>query len=399
MKKVLMLLVALAAAVAFAQDSAIQEAGEPVQEGISIGKMVFAPSVEFMYENKDNIFLTENDEVSDDMYVIRPKLLLELPRETSYLRFAWVPQYRDFSDFELNENWTHFFDAEGNFKTPSGLELKIADHFIQNGTLEVVEIDPGAELVYNDVPFTKNTAVLDLKYFVSDTTGFGVYADMQDVDMDSSDSYTPWYDWSSETFGFSFQRYMNPLLRMALGVNYKNFSPDGTFNYREFSGYDYFVQFYGDFSPTVNASIKLGYEDLDFEGTGDDYADWNADASVVWNFADAHNLVLGVKRQAYASNYQAVSSYTHNGIRLAYNFTIVERLYGGVGGDFGKNEYNQFNRTDDTWGLMGNIGYHFTPRVSARLNLRHEKRDSSEVCFQGCDYKVNAVLLNLVIGY
>ena len=400
MKKVVTLLVMLLSAVVIAQEATLQEtAGEPVKEGISIGKMVFAPSIEFMYENKDNIFLTESDEVSDDLYVVRPKLLLELPSETSYLRFAWVPQYRDYADQELNENWTHFFDAEGNFKTSGGLEMKVADHFIKSGTLEVAELDAGAELVYNDAPFDKNTALIDMKYFVSDTTGFGIYADMQDVEFDNSYSNIPWYDWSSETFGASFQRYMNPLLRMAVGVNYKNFSPDNTLNYREYSGYDYFVQFYGDFTPTVNASIKVGYEDLDFEGTSDDYGDWNANANVVWNFADSHNLTLSVNRQAYASNYQDVTSYTHNGIQLNYNFTIVERLFGAVGGAFGKNDYNDFHRTDDTWALLGNIGYHFTPHISARLNLRHEKRDSSEVCFQGCDYKVNAVLLNLIVGY
>lgn len=400
MKKVLMLLLVLVAAFAFAQESMIEETpGETVKEGITFGKMVFAPSVEFMYENKDNIFLTESDEVSDDIYVIRPKLLLELPKENSYLRFAWVPQYRDYSDYELNENWTHFLDVEGSFKTSGGLELTFADHFIKDATLEVSELDSGQELVFNDAPFDKNTAMVDMKYFVSDTTGFGVYADMEDVSFSDSYSNTPWYDWSSETFGLTFQRYMNPLLRMAAGVEYRSFSPDNTFNYREFSGYNYFVQFYGDFTPTVNASIKVGYEDLDFEGTGEDYADWSADARVAWNFADAHNITFGMTRQAHASNYMAVTSYTNTGLNMVYNFTIVDRLFGAVGAAFGKNDYNGYHRTDDTWNLMGNIGYHFTPMVSARLNLRHEERDSSEVCFQGCDYKVDAVLLNLVIGY
>jgi hypothetical protein len=400
MKKVLMLLVALVAVCAFAQDAAVQESnGETVKEGISIGKMVFAPSVEFIYEDNDNIYLTENDEVSDEIYTMRPKLLLELPSETSYLRFGWIPQYRDYADTELSTNWTHFFDAEGTFKTPSGLELKVADHFIKDGTLEITEVDAGSELVYNDAPFDKNTAMLDLKYFFSDTTGFGLYADMQDVDFDDAYSNVAWYDWSSETFGLSFQRYMNPLLRMALGIDYKSFSPDGTVDWREYSGYNYFVQFYGDFTPTVNASIKVGYEDLDFEGTGEDYADWSADANIVWNFADAHNLTMGLKRQAYASNYLDVSSYTNNAVQLTYNFTIVEKFYGSLGGEFGKNEYNDYNRTDDIWGLLGFIGYHFTPHVSARLNLRHEVRDSSEACSQGCDYEVNAVLLNLVVGY
>ncbi len=400
MKKFAMLLVVLVSAFAFAQDSMIQETnGEPSKEGIIIGKMVLSPSVEFVYENKDNIFLTEKNEVSDDIYTIRPKIMLELPKETSYLRFAWVPQYRDYADMELNENWTHFFDAEASFKTPGGLELKIADHYIKDGILEVTELDPGAELVYNDAPFNKNTAMLDLKYFFSDTTGFGLYADMQDVDFDNSYSNFAWYDWSSETFGVSFQRYMNPLLRMALGIDYKNFSPEGTVNWREYSGYNYYVQFYGDFTPTVNASIKVGYEDLDFDGTDEDYADWSAAASVVWNFADSRNLTLAINRGAYASNYETVTSYTNNTIQLAYNFTIVERLFGSVGALFAKNDYNDFNRTDDTWGILGHIGYHFSPLVSARLNLRHEERDSTEVCFQGCDYKVNAVLLNLVIGY
>jgi hypothetical protein len=400
MKKVLMCLVALVSVFAFGQEPAVQDAGtETTKEGISIGRMVFAPSIEFSYENDDNIFLTESDEVSDDIYVIRPKLLLELPSETSYLRFAWVPQYRDYSDYELNENWSHFFDAEGNFKTSGGLELKVADYYIKDGTLEVSELDPGAELVFNDAPFDKNEAVLDMKYFFSDTTGFGLYADMQDVQFAGGYTNLAWYDWSSETFGASFQRYMNPLLRMAIGVNYTNYSPEDTLVWREYSGYDYYVQFYGDLTPTVNASIKVGYEDLDFEGTDDDYADWDADIRMVWNFAESNDLTLGLVRQAYASNYQDVSSYTNTGFELAYNFTISEGFYGSLGGAFGKNEYSYSTRTDDTWGLIGYLGYHFSPLISARLNLRHEERDSSEYCTQGCDYAINAVLVNLIVGY
>ncbi len=385
----------------FAQEITYEGTTEEIaKEGIVLGKFIFSPSLEFIYEDKDNVFLTETMEKEDQVYVLRPKLLFELPKEDSYLKFSWIPQYRDFQDIELKENWTHFFNLEGKIKTPGGLELLAGDKYIMKGILEVSEVDSGNELVFGLLPFDKNHLYFDMKYFLDSTNGFGINADYIDVSFDEPEfgEYRVWYDYKSTKFGATYQRYMNPLLRMALGVNFITYDPDENAIFKEYKGMDYYVQFYGDLTTTVNASIKLGYEDLDFDGAKD-YKDWNAEANILWNFSDFRNLAIKVLRAGHPSNVGYAGSYTHNLINLTYNFKLTGKLFSALGASFGKNDYNDIGRVDDWWEGRFNFGYHFSPLMSARLNYIYQNRDSNFDCFQGCDYKSNTILLNFIIGY
>lgn len=373
---------------------------ETSKEGIILGKFIFSPSIEFIYENKDNVFLTKSSEVEDQVYLARPKLLLELPKEESYLRFSWVPQYRDFQDIEVKENWSHFFNLEGRIKTPGGLELAAGDKYIMKGSLEVNEVDEGGELVFGLLPFDKNHIYFDMKYFMDSTNGFGLNADYIDVSFEDPDELYEkvWYDYKRTEFGATYQRYMNPLLRMAAGVNFLSYDPESAAPFKKYDGMDYYIKFYGDFTPTVNASIKLGYEDLDFDGA-EDYKDWNARADIVWNFPSNRNLIASILRQGFPSYYGYGGSYTHNSINLSYNFNITEKLFSAFSAGFGKNDYNKISRVDDWWEGRVNFGYHFNPLMSVRFNYIYQDRNSNEDCIQGCDFKASTYLLNLIIGY
>ncbi len=401
MKKCLFLFFILFPILVFSQVVTYEEEKEEkAKEGIILGKFIFSPSIEFIYENKDNVFLTETNEVEDQVYVIRPVLLFELPKEESYLRFSWTPQYRDFQDYEIKENWTHFFNLMGRINTSGGLEIMAGDKYISKGLLEVTEVDPGNELVFGLLPFDKNHIYFDMKYFFDSTNGFGLNADYVDVSFDKPDFVWEklWYDYKSTNFGATYQRYMNPLLRMAAGINFVNYDPDETAFFNKYEGFDYYIKFYGDFSTTVNASIKFGYEELDFDGAKD-YKDWNARADIVWNFSDNRNLVTSILRQGSPSNLGAVGSYTHNSIRITYNFKFSEKFFSALEAGFGKNDYNYFFRVDDWWRARINFGYHFNPLMSVRFNYIYENRDSNMDCFQGCDYKASTYMLNFILGY
>jgi len=373
---------------------------ETAKEGIILGKFVFSPSIEFIYENKDNVYLTRTNEFEDQVYLLRPKLLFELPKEDSYLRFSWVPQYRDFQDIELKENWTHFFNIEGRINTSGGLELTAGDKYIMKGTLEVTEVDAGNELVFGLLPFDKNNLYFDMKYFFDSTNGFGLNADYVDLSFDkpSAGWEKLWYDYKSTTFGATYQRYMNPLLRMAAGINFMNYDPEDIAPFKKYNGFDYYIQFYGDFTPTVNASIKFGYEDLDYDGAKD-YKDWDARADIFWNFSENRNLVTSIIRAGFPSNFGYAGSYTHNSITVTYNYKFSEKFFSALEAGFGKNDYNESSRVDDWWQGRINFGYHFNPLMSIRFNYIYEDRNSNFNCYQGCDYKASTYMLNFILGY
>jgi len=403
MKKGLLLIMLLLPVMIWSQEITFKDEEQDLPKaGFSLGKFVFAPSIEVLYEFKDNIFLTEFNEVSDELLTVRPRLVLELPKEDSYFRLGWLPQYRKFKDYDLDQQWTNFFNLMGKIKTSGGLELKFLDDYTYKGALEVSQIDPGQELLFYSTPFNRNYFQFDMNYFFNDTNGFGLSADRIDLDTDCTHCEALWYDYVHSFYGASYQRYMNPLLRMALGVNLVQFDPENTLATRGYDGFEYFLRFYGDLSPTVNATIRVGYQDLSYDYSDYNYKDWDAEAQFLWNFVNDDNLTVTAARTVNASNYQEAISFTSNTVRLTYNFRPSRKLFAAVGGTAGRNDYNFFSRTDDTWNVYGNIGYHFGQLTSLRVNLVHEERTSTEdsaACWQGCDYTSNTILLNFIMGY
>lgn len=387
-----LLVVAMLSLVAFAQEGASTQVSE---EGIALGKFIFRPSLELVYEDKDNVFLTPTNEVSDVLYTARATFSLEYPFYENYFRINWTPQWRDYQDHELKENFSNFVDLDLAFDTPSGLEAEFTHHFAQ-GFLEVNEVDPGMELVYAEEPFTKNETTGDLKYFFTPTDGFGIKARWNDFSYDDPTSL--WYDYTTFSGGISYQRYINPLVRMAIGIDSDTFDADDPEGLRDYDRLDYWVQFYGTFSPTVNGSIKLGYEELNFDNASD-YNDWEAEANLSWQVWEGQTLTAKVIRRAFPSNYALNTRYTHNQFGLDYEFQLTPRFYGRLMGLIWKNEYekemNAKARTDDAWRLSGAVGYHFNPRLSARLQATHEERDSN----LDFDYTVNIIQVNLVYGF
>lgn len=401
MKRYFFIFLLVFSILSLAQEITFEETKEEVAtRGIILGNFIFSPNVEFLYENKDNVYLTKTDEFEDQVYVIRPKLLFELPKEESYLRFSWIPQYRDFEETKLKENWTHFFNLEGRIKTLGGLELTAGDKYIMKGTLEVTEVDPGNELVFGLLPFDKNNLYFDMKYFFDSTNGFGLNSEYVDLSFDKPEVGWEklWYNYKKTSFGATYQRYMNPLLRMAAGINFTNYDPEDTAPFKKYNGIDYFLQFYGDFTPTVNATLKFGYEDLDYDGAKD-YKDWNARADIFWNFQENKNFVISILRAGFPSNFSYAGSYTHNSINIVYNFKLSEKFFSALEAGFGKNDYNDFSRVDDWWLGRVNFGYHFNPLMSIRFNYIYENRDSNWDCFQGCDYKASTYMINFILGY
>ena len=409
MKRILMIIVLLIAACLLAQEETADQGsaqGTPPKEGIPAGKFLFSPSVEFIYDYRDNIFLTENNKEWDVIYTIRPKLMLELPKEDSYFRLDWVPQYRWLERYDyLTQRRTDFINAEASIKTSGGTEMHATDAYTHDGTLEVSLVDPGHELmIYNGDPFNMNQILFDLKHFFGEETGFGINVNTSSVRfIRNFNSGSPlWYDYDNYAYGASYERYMTPMLRLALGINYMDFRPYDTLKVRRFKGPNYYARVYGDFSPSVNASIVVGWQDTSYEGSSHKYQSWNTDEEIIWNFPDNSNITLNINRDLHPSNYGEASSYTSTGAKLTYNLVPREKFFGAAGGWFFKNEYRGLTRRDDDWTLFANAGYHFGRLASVRINFNHEERQSTDhtaSCTQGCSYTNNIVMINLLLGY
>ena len=134
-----------------------ERTGVNSDEAIQVGPFIFSPALEIAWQDRDNIFFTPDNEIADQLILIRGQLLFEVPIYESYLRFSYTPQYRDYKNYEFEDKWQHFFDAAAAFEFSSGLTLNLAYSYII-GNLETREVDPGGELVFGDRNFDKQWA-------------------------------------------------------------------------------------------------------------------------------------------------------------------------------------------------------------------------------------------------
>lgn len=423
MKKLILLacVACMVAPMAFSQD--YDDNPGISEQGIKLGKFLFTPTLELLLEDKDNIFLKPHDKVHDQIYIARARLMLEYPFLQNYFRITWGPEWREYADTEINENFSHYLDLTASFDTASGMELDLVHHFLQ-GAFEVHEIDPGGELVYGDEAFNKNDTIADFKYFFSPRNGIGLHGKF--ITLSYDDPSTLWYDYTTYEAGITYQRYMNPLLRMALGAEILNFDADETLcvdcpsRVRDNDGMNIFVKFYGAFSPTITADLKVGYETLDYDRSGyygeDTYEDWSMDSSLTWQLTEGQNLVFRAYHNPQPSNYERTLNetgdkvfgtyFTHSKLSVKYNIRLANQSFLAFGGSVFNNDYNEIttnpnltwlvSRSDDALKLDAEFGYHFTPGISARLNYSYMERDSN---MNHLDYDVNIWMVNLVFGY
>jgi len=403
-------LVALVAVVipclASAQEESVYEAkngeGTVNEAGIPVGAFLFSPSLELIYERKDNIFLTETDKVHDSVYVVRPRLMLELPVAENYFRVVYMPQYRNYKDFNFTEHWSHFLDFQAHVDTPSGFELKL-DNRLVRGTLETAEFDPGRENPIGLSPFFKDRAQVTLGYAVSETDFLG--ADINYTTVRFDDQNTTFYDYDTFEGGLLYRRAMSPLMNMTAGVGGSHNSVSDTDSFRGYDGWYARAGVDGEFTQNLSGNFRLGYEkqrhDKDLDGRRQEFSGLTIDSSIKYSAMEGSSLELELGRAAYLSNFEGNGFYTSEKIGLNFDTMIVGQLFGTAGFTFQRNDYDRANagerkRRDDLKRATLGIGYHFTDIISARGNWRYENRDSN---LSGFDYKANVFLVNLIFGY
>jgi len=373
-------------------------------EGIALGPFIFSPAVDLTWEHRSNIFFTPDNEVSSDVWLARARLMLELPVYESYLRFSYTPQYRDYSDYDLENKWSHFVDFSGDFEFASGLKLGFDYRFV-SGNLETREVDPGGELIFGDQQFNKHDFGGDLQYWFSPTNGLS--ADLSYVTISYDDRERAYfYDYDRTRAGIGWVHQMSPTLTSRVMYRYEDFQPQGSEErYRQSSSNEITVAFDGKISPVFSSSIEAGwrttkYEDVPGYPRSDDASGLVVRGSLGWTLGHGSVLTLDLLRQDYPSNYIDQTHYIAMGAGLVYRLQR-ERLFGHVRARFQNNDYDRPDpiegtaRSDDIKDFGLGIGYRILPSLSLRGSYAYQERDS----FYRYSYKANMFLVGLTWGF
>ncbi len=374
-------------------------------EGVPIGPFLFTPAVELTWEHRDNIFFAPDDPTADTVYLARTRLQLELPIYDSYLRFSYMPQYRDYLDYDLRRKWQHFAAVEGAFAFANGLELTTGYHFV-SGNLETRQVDPGGELAFGDRQFDKHQVDVEGDYWITPRDGFSVQGSWTDVAY-QREAAVQFYDYSRSAFGLSWLHLLRPTLQMNLSYRHNVFDARDTVAYRSSVGDELTLGAIGQLTPVVRSELRVGWRLTALDRTASneppaepDFRGLITSGSLSWEMGHGGVLTLDLLRSDYPSNYAQNAYYTATGGGLTYELQRG-RIFGDLRYHRQTNDYNLpdpelgSTRSDEitTWG--GGLGVRLNLFTSVRASYTHQVRDT----LHPYSYTANIFTVGLVLGY
>ncbi|MFB3851073.1 MAG: outer membrane beta-barrel protein [Acidobacteriota bacterium] len=410
MKKIVML-------ICFLGLLAMGTLAQQYQEGIPWGNAYFKPSVEFIYAHSDNIMRVDSsmgDKLDDNFWIIRPQVGLEFPFENSYVNLAIQYEYKDYDDYDLvhHDTWAGTLDSQFRFANNS--VLSIQDHYIQ-GVQQTEQFDPDMEVYWGTSKFSRNQLVVDYSIRVTSLNTLGLHLSHNFVDFksDYDSGILPFYSYGQKGGGVTWKYHYQPLASLVFeweliqsdprNDNYL-YTPVGTFttekSYRENR---ISIGWEGNAQRKLSGFAKIGYKRMNFGDylgiSFDDYKGVVADAGLTLRLTEFSDLNAVLFRHGNQSSFNVNNYYTATGADIRFHHQFNRYLFGTIGGKYQKNDYPEGidydvnkdgmvdvsmfwylrgqKRNDEITQFLAELGYHFTPRVSLRLNYFYENRDSN----------------------
>ena len=383
----------------------VGEIGVHSDEAIPVGPFIFSPALQLAWQGRDNIFFTPDNEISDQLLLIKGQLLFEVPVYESYVRFSYTPQYRDYKEYELDDKWQHFFDAAAGFEFSSGLILNLAYSYII-GNLETREIDPGGEVFFGDNRFDKQWARLGGEYWITARDGIVFSLSWEDLEHEEPELF---YDYTRLGGSIGWTHQMNPLLVMDVSYGVTDFDAhDNEFEdngYRDSLAQDLTIAFRGQINPVLATELRVGYREINYDPAPDepqveDFSGFIVNGWVSWEMAHGSTLRLDVLRMPYPSAFGDNANYLASGASLMYSMDRGN-FFGQLRGRYQNNDYTRPDRitgqerSDDIYTLGAGLGFRFTNYLSLWGTYLFEDRDT----LYRYSYTINTFTLGLVVGW
>ena len=384
------------------------------QEGIPWGNAYFKPSVEFIYTHSDNIFLVDEsmgDKFDDNIWMIRPQIAFELPFENSYINLAVQYEYKDYEDYDLLHHNTWGGALESEFRFSNNSILTITDHYLQ-GVQQTDQFSPDSEVVWNTTRFSRNNAKVAYSVPVTalNTLEFHIGYDFVNFKGDYDSGRIPFYSYTQKSAGLSWKYHYQPLASIVFEYEHLKSDPmDDNYLYSAIGVYTtekgykedrFSIGWEGDAQRKLSGFAKIGYKKMEFSEymnlNFEDYSGVVADAGLRLRLAEFTDLNSKIFRHADQSAFNVNNYFTATGVGLNLHHQFSKYLFATIGGKYQKNKYSEGivydpnymnwgvfwflqgqHRKDDITQWLAEVGYHFSQRLSLRLNYVYENRDSN----------------------
>jgi hypothetical protein len=361
----------------------------PTGNSIGSGKLRFFPELAVGVVHNDNIFLDAEDEESDVVSHVIPRLLIDYSlEERGSVKLGYAGDFAFYADFTGNDWQRHDIAFQVDYNAPSGLFVDLANNYVNTsdpfGSSEDYALGEQKDRWYN-------LFALGLGYDHDDrlkVIGYINY-NKQEYD-DKDDDYSQNFDDIEAGVGLQ-KRIAQKIWGLARYYHgerdYNSKSPDGTENKTNDADYSYDQVHLGltwDATSRMTGEVSFGYEwreyDNELDPFGDPYKDedsWLAATRIDYDLKPGvTDLHFHLERALYQRGSNTTEQYDGTSFELYLNHRFYSWYKLRLNLGYGNNDYND-DREDNDYRLGAGLEYLLHRRVTLGAWYTYFRRDSS----------------------
>jgi hypothetical protein len=362
----------------------------PQGNSFGSGKFQFFPELAVGLVYNDNIYLDENDEESDVISHVIPRLMIDYSlEERGHIKLGYAGDFAVYTDFSDNNWQRHNLGFEFDYNAPSGLFVDLGNNYVHTsdpfGSAEEYALGQQKKRWYNLLG-------LGLGYNHADATKVVGYANYNVQEYKDTEA-----DWSQNfdeiSYGAGFEKRVAQktwsFVRYFHGErDYSTASPDGTVNESNDADFIFDRVAAGltwDLTSRVTGELNFGYGWLDYENPADadgvpyeDQNTWLAATGIDYAIKPGvTNMYLRLERGVYprGSFTSELFTGTDLSVGLTHRFYSWYKFKAYVGVTL--NEYNT-TRDDEDFRAGLVLEYLIHRRWTLGIGYDYYRRNSNE---------------------
>ncbi len=365
------------------------------QQATKVGRARIHPSVTVKGCFDDNVYLNSDNEKSDFINTIYPRIQLDLPfgagnrHSTQIIYSAEIKTFSDYTD-ENSVNQDAGLDFHLNF--PKG-DFRLENLYRDTSTRADTEFTTSIDRIEN-----KSEALLEIEMNKL-SYGFGYSHFLKDYDKDTYRTL----EYEEDIFTLIGYYKLFPKTKLLLEYNHGeiDYDLDST---RKGNYVQIRTGLKGELTGKTTGTVKVGYQDRDYDTKGEkDLQSSVAELELSTQFNSDTKLELNYQSTALESTYSTNNFYESDRISAQFNQKIGNRLSAITSLAFENNDYPEETtvgseakkRVDDIWTIGLGVEYSLKDYLKTKLAYEYKNRDSN---INSQDYKRNLILLTFTFS-
>ena len=369
------------------------------EAGWWLGPLLLRPGITARYVNSNSVFIDGPEPTRVQYLEVQPIIdgWIGHAGGDGRVSLSYAPRFRTGSSEDVVNSTTHALDAGLTYAFSPGSGLG-ADYRFVSGTLETREVDPGGEFFFGLQPFTRHGVSGSLDAAIGGVWGVGVGGDWNWIDIQQEEE-SGFFSHQRGGVDANLWRDLSPTLRLRAGYRRDELPAPESRPIAESSADSAYVSLDGELSPTLRASLRLGYrrqENPALEGPGSSFSGLTYRGTVTRDFSWSSLVRLGLFRGTLPSAFQTNSFYVSTGAGLSAQFPLPLRLSAVASLEYRRNSYERPTlvldpdgnaqlsdpRSDDLFGWSVGLARALGRWGFIRADYRQQNRDSNVPAFR-----------------